>query len=163
MQDENTLKKKMVQADDAFMCQLSQLLRAYDCDTMNMLAWFVADLCDVDVSDMLSSIDKVTFSQARWLFWYTYRYLTKESFARISERTTFDGHSFAWRSIASGITNMSVMIETDNIWRKRWAITKRFINAKNESDNEFINKTSSTPVKVTLTAPKGTKIELKEI
>lgn len=160
--DENSVKRVLSIIDDKFCEDLALLLRTYDYSVMNTLASFVASLCDITVQDMFSSIDKTHISQARWLFWYSYRYITGESFDRIADRAIFEGHRFAMRSVAAGIGNMTDMIAQDGIWRKRWAIVKRFINAKKSVDEDFIAK-NLPETKITLTVPKGTKLEIKEI
>lgn len=163
MTDDKSLRRRWEMSDRDFINELGVLLHRHECDVLNILADFVASLCDVDIPDMFSSIDKTHVAQARWFFWHAYRYITKESFARIAERTKYEGHSFDGRSIAYGITAMSMMVEREAVWKKRWVITKRFIAIKNEADNAFCEEFGcKEPIKVTLTAPKGTKIELKE-
>lgn len=162
--DENNIRREMIKSDERFLDELTGLLRSYDYNLVSSLAHFVAALCNVDVADMLSSIDKSHLSQARWLFWYAYRYITGYSFMHIADVTIYDGHKFAWRSIAGGITNMATLVVQDNIWKKRWAITKRFIVARSDADQVICEKImTNDPIKITVTVPKKTKVEIKEL
>ena len=163
MTDENTARRDLEASSDAFIEQFTTLIRRYDYDPLNLLARFVATLCDVDVADMLTSVDKVRFSQARAFLWFAYRYVTRASFGEIARLTSFDGHSFSTSSVAASIVNMSALTDSDPVWRKRWIITKRFFNAKRAADDAFVAKYDERAIKITLSAPKGTKVELKEI
>lgn len=117
---------------------ITEVLRRYEYDMQAVLADIVASLCDVNVTDMLSSSNKQYLSQARWLFWYAYRVLTQETYEKIAVRTTVDGHTFRPQSIFIGINNMGRMISAaNNVWYMRWEMIKSII--KEDKNNAVAN------------------------
>ena len=136
--------------------ELEHLLRALDNDKMVLLQRVVAWICDVNVADMLSSSHKSPASQARWLFWNAYRFMTGDTFERISQKTQFDGHRFELRAVANGIEKISKLIERDRLWEQRWIDVKRIIKIINGTQRE------EKKYKVTLSVPHEIEVQIKK-
>lgn len=132
MKKEKDYRKEWVNLQECSFKEIELVLRNYDYDSQNMLASFVASICDVDVADMLSASDNAYVSQVRWLYWYALRYMTQDSYQRISERTMLGGCKFTKDGIRKGCEKMNVLIETDDAWLKRWIVIKRMIKFKRE-------------------------------
>lgn len=124
---DDEIKKSWIDIDDAVIQETARLLKNYNYDLCDNLIYFVSAICDIDPYDMLSINDKIHVSQSRWLLWYAWRYMTHESYEKISERAYIEGHKFKTRSVAAGIEKMSKIIEQETIWAKRWAIIKHII------------------------------------
>lgn len=131
-----------------------EYLRGYEQEIGNHLARFVASLCDIEVEEMLSNLKSNYCSQARWLYWYALRYMTNETYDKISERTIYNGHVFTMRAVAQGIEKMGRMVYDNGIWRKRWTILKRIIKMHNEDNKNNV-------VKVLITKPRGVQVEVE--
>lgn len=121
--------------------QACNYLRYHEQDIQKYLANIVASLCDVDAQEMLDNNDIIYNAHARWLFWYAYRYMTNESYDKIAKSTAFNGRPFHLRTIQSGVNKMSMMIESEDIWQKRWAIVKRIIKLRDKKKEEKIDNT----------------------
>lgn len=126
---------------------LKQLLY-YEKDVRSYLVKCIASLCDVDENRILTNTDVVYIAHARWLYWYAYRYMTNESYEKMSINTARDGHKFGYRSIQGGVNKMAMMIAEEPLWQKRWNIIKRIIKLR-DSDDEV--KFDST---ITISVPK---------
>ena len=123
--------------------EIEIVLQRYDYNMQNMLASFVASICDVDVADMLASTDKMHVSQSRWLYWYAYRYMSHETYERISARTAIDGCRFTKDGIRKGIEKMNELINTENVWMGRWMAIKRMIKLKANPHDYYENDFSN--------------------
>lgn len=136
-------------------------LACYDGSIQEYIADTIASLCGVNKNEMFKATDIVYFAHARWLYWYSYRYLTNESYDKISIQSFHGEHKFAQRTIQNGVNKMAMMIEKEPIWKKRWAIVKRIIKLKDESTS--MDFTDST---IVIQVPRGMKekikIEIKE-
>ena len=120
------------------------------------LAEFVASLCSVETERMFSSSNDLDVAQARWLFWYAYRYMTNETYEKIGKLSMpLYGKTFTKVGVASSVNKMYTLIEQKPIWRKRWTIIKRIIKqCENVIDDE-----TQKPIKIIV--PKDANIELK--
>lgn len=114
-------------------------LRNTETEASEYIAECVASLCDVNVEDMLSNTNVIFLVHARWLYWYAYRYMTNESFDKMSHRLKTDSKTFGARSIQKAVTKMSMLIASEPIWSKRWAVVKRIIKLRNNSDKKTDN------------------------
>lgn len=134
------------------------LLRKYNHNMRDYLAAFVADICDVNVCDMLQASSPSSIVFARWLYWYAYRYMTNESYDTIAVKLG-KPRMFTPTNISLSVTKMSMMINNEPIWGKRWSITKKVVKAiLRTSDSEM----NGAPIKVKITHPKGVSVELKQ-
>ena len=122
--------------DDNVINGVCELLNKYNYNLLNNLIRFVASVCNLEPIDMLSISDKIYVSQSRWLLWYAHRYMTHESYEKIAERTCIEGHVFNTRSVAAGIEKMAHIIETEEIWQKRWLAIKKIIKLWRVNDND---------------------------
>lgn len=145
------------------------VLRNYDYVSQDMLAGFVAAICDVDECDMLSSNDNAYVSQVRRFYWFALRYMTHDTYQRISERTALSGCRFTKDGIRKGIEAMGAIIENEPVWTGRWVVTKKMIKLMQDPHSYQINDFSATmprKYKLTLCVPKEYKenveVEIKE-
>lgn len=152
--DDDSIIKSWNDINDRTIKDVCGLLDKYNYDLLNNLIQYVAALCNLDPIDMLSISDKIYVSQSRWLLWYAHRYMTHESYEKIAERTCIEGHVFNTRSVAAGIEKMAHIIETEEIWQKRWAIIKKIIKLWRSNETEE-NK------EITITIPKDWKVKVK--
>lgn len=152
--DDDSIIKSWNDINDRTIKEVCGLLDKYNYDLLNNLIQYVAALCNLDPIDMLSISDKIYVSQSRWLLWYAHRYMTHESYEKIAERTCIEGHVFNTRSVAAGIEKMAHIIETEEIWQKRWAIIKKIIKLWRSNETEE-NK------EITITIPKDWKVKVK--
>lgn len=142
--------------DDAVIRSITKKLSEYEYDLLNNLIYYVAAICNVDPIDMLSVNDKVHISQCRWLLWYAHRYMTHDSYEKISEKTSIEGHRFKTRSIAAGIEKMSKMIAEDKNWEKKWNIIRHIIRLWKNDD-----LTKEKKNQVIIIAPNNIEIKIK--
>lgn len=153
-------RKDLVALDRKSFKEIEVILRRMDYDTQDMVSSFVASICNVDVADMLSSSNNLHLAQSRSLYWYAMRYLTKDTYQRISERSKLDGHAFSPESIAISIPKMTELIENDSVWKRRWVIVRRMLNLLQDPQNynvsDFTNP-SPQKYKILLQVPSGTR------
>lgn len=128
-------------------------LLGFEKDVQVYLAKCVASLCDVAEEKMLSDCNTVYVAQARWLYWYAYRYMTNETYEKIADNTErMCGKRFTKQGVASSINKMSALIENEPVWKKRWAIIKRIIKLRDVDNDKKADNT------ITINIPK----ELRE-
>lgn len=160
MKTDQEIKREWMDLRSKSFKEIERVLRKYDYDTQDMLASFVASICNVDVADMLSSCDKLHIAQSRWLFWYAMRYVTHETYERIAERTMICGNRFSSRAVGAGITKMNGMIDTNDEWKQRWMVIKRMVKLKEDPmsyyENDFSNP-NPQKYKIMLQVPKALK------
>lgn len=132
---DDEIKRSWTEIDDSIIQNVTTLLKDYNYDLLDNLIYFVSAICEIDPYDMLSVNDKIQISQARWLLWYSWRYMTHESYEKIACRACIEGHRFKTRGVAAGIEKMSKIIEQETIWSKRWAIIKHIIKMWKKKDD----------------------------
>lgn len=135
------------------------------CDALNgheamirsCLSDFVASLCGVSKEEMMSGQGGVDVTQARWLFFYAYKYMTGDTCERIgSFVSSADGGTYRAQSVSYGISQMSSYIDSFHVWNKRWTILKSVIKKVRDLKIEE----SPTDKSVKIIVPKDTKVEL---
>ena len=114
------------------------------------LADVIASLCGISAKEMLSDTNATHLAQPRWLYWYAYRYMTGESFLKMTKVLKVGSKTFTEKGIQGGVEKMSAMIESEPIWGKRWSIVKRIIKL-NEETKENISDT------IVINVPKNIK------
>lgn len=134
--DDDDVLKSWQTIDDITINGVCELLNKYNYSLLDNLIRFVSAVCNLDPIDMLSISDKIYVSQSRWLLWYAYRYMTHESYEKVAERTCVEGHVFNTRSVAAGIEKMAHIIETEEVWQKRWLVIKKIIKLWRSNDND---------------------------
>lgn len=138
------------------MDNICDLLRNYERNIMAHLADFVAAICNVDSERMFSTCNDLDVAQARWLFWYAYRYMTGETYEKIGRLSQpIYGKTFTKVGVASSVNKMYSLIERQPIWRKRWTIVKRIIKMQNSMELE-------PHIPVTITIPKNVELTIKK-
>lgn len=155
MKEEYFVLEKMSEIDRQMLDSICNILREHESKIRYWLAYFVSSLCNVDMNKMLTDCNTLSVAQSRWLFWYSYRRMTNETYEKIAKVSSqYYGKSFTTATIANGITKMTQMIECEPIWTKRWVIIKRIIKQYRENliDNE-------EPIKIVI--PKNARVELK--
>lgn len=162
MSYDNDVSNKLQEIETSYLDEVLECLKKRDIAIRNFLADVVATLCDVDKNAMLTTGNVVNISQARWLFWYAYRYMTSESYAKIADITaSLNGKHFTLQSVASSVSRMAMMIDKEPMWKKRWEILRRIIKSnENTTSEKNIDNT------IVIHVPKGIKefinIEIKE-
>ena len=153
---EEEIKNELADNERIAMKCVCDTLLNYEGRVRNYLADFVASLCNVEKEKMFSENNSLDVAQARWLFWYAYRYMTGETYEKIG-RISHDtyGKTFTKVGVASSVNKMSVMIEQQPIWKKRWTIVKRIIRIT----NSLIDENTEEPIKIII--PKNANVELK--
>ena len=153
---EEEIKNELADNERIAMKCVCDTLLNYEGRVRNYLADFVASLCNVEKKKMFSENNSLDVAQARWLFWYAYRYMTGETYEKIG-RLSYDtyGKTFTKVGVASSVNKMSVMIEQQPIWKKRWTIVKRIIRIT----NSLIDENTEEPIKIII--PKNANVELK--
>lgn len=131
-------------------------LRHHELDMQEYLADTVAALCNVRKETMLGGSEKAYIAQARWLFWYAYRYMTGETLEKIANMTLLNGgHKFTTCGIGQSINKMTILISSDPLWEKRWNIIKRIIKLRDAKQEEPQDTT------IVVRVPKGLKEKIK--
>lgn len=143
--------------DNAYIDEVCRLLRLHETNIQEYMVDCVASICDVDKLDMMTNVSNLNTIHSRWLFWYAYRYMTKDSFSHISHITLRYGKKFTEQSVSSSVIKMGNMIDNDTIWAKRWAIIKRIIKLR---DSTLSDENQNAVVIVQY--PKNVEIKLKE-
>ena len=135
---------------------ICSVLSAYEGNIRLCLSKFVAALCDVEIERMFSNDNHLDVAQARWLFWYAYRYMTGETYEKIGKLSEpLYGKSFTKVGVAASVNKMYELIEQQPIWRKRWTIVKRII----KQTNSLVEDETQEPIKIII--PKNANVEFK--
>ncbi len=142
--------------DNAYIDEVCRLLRLHETNIQEYMVDCVASICDVDKLDMMTNVSNLNTIHSRWLFWYAYRYMTKDSFSHISHITLRYGKKFTEQSVSSSVNKMGNMIDNDTIWAKRWAIIKRIIKLR---DSTLSDENQNAVVIVQY--PKNVEIKLR--
>ncbi len=157
MISDKEIKETIERMDKGVWQDIDMMLRKHDFNMTAMLSHFVASICDVDVADIFSVNNKAYCTQARWMFWYAYRYMTRETYERIAERTAFDGHKFHTQAIVHGINSFAKLIDYDTAWAHKWHIIKHIIKIKNDAQVVQEEKTQ-----ISITVPKNVEVKIKK-
>lgn len=153
---EEEIKQNLEENERITMQCVCDTLSNYEGRIRTYLANFVASLCNVDIDKMFSESNCIDVAQARWLFWYAYRYMTNETYEKIGKLTgSVYGKTFTKVGVASSVNKMYTLIEQQPIWRKRWTIVKRIIKMQNEMEFE-------PQVPISITIPKNVKLTIKK-
>lgn len=153
---EEEIKQELANNEQRMIECVCNALSNYELDMRTYLARFVSSLCDVEIERMLSDDNHLDVAQARWLFWYAYRYMTNETYEKISKLSeSMYKRKFTKTCVASSVNKMYTMIEQQPIWRKRWTIVKRIIKLQNEIVFE-------PQIPITITIPKNVELTIKK-
>ena len=137
------------------------LFRDSEIDMMTYLADTVASLCNIDKDEMLSKTARPHIANARWLYWYAYRYMTRETYEKIAEMTNriAKGH-FTASTICSACNRMEELKSSEPMWQKRWNTIKRIVRMRDCSGSG--NDEYTITVCVPRELKEMIKIEVKE-
>lgn len=153
---EEEIKQELEENERMTMKCVCDTLLNYEGNIRTYLADFVASLCNVDRDVMFSESNSLDVAQARWLFWYAYRYMTNETYEKIGKLSgELYGKTFTKVGVAVSVNKMYTLIEQQPIWRKRWTIIKRIIKLQNEMVFE-------PQVPITITIPKNVELTIKK-
>ena len=137
---------------------ICETLQGYEATIHRHLADFVAALCNVEKEKMFADCNQADVSQARWLFWFAYRYMTNETYAKIGDMTSANyGKRFTKQGVAASVNKMAALIEQEPVWKKRWSIIKRIIKAQHTLIDE---EAQEHPIRIVV--PKNVKVELRK-
>ena len=132
---EDEYKAEWKHVDSECVNQALDCLRQHDVNIHEYLASIIASLCDVTAEEMFSNKNTLYMAQARWLFWYAYRYMTNETYEKMSLRVMrLHGKKFTPQGVGMSINKMSQMIDTEPLWAKRWSIAKKIIKLRERQD-----------------------------
>lgn len=164
MKSEEKIKSELMSIHDATIETACGLLRKYEYDIQDYLLHFVASICDVDAQDIFSVHDKIYISQVRWFFWHAYRYMTNETYEKISVITKKRfGYEVTPSGIGISINKMAGLISSESLWTKRWIVVRRIIKMHNETDISA-NKTDEAHrqlVKMIVTHPSNVELKIE--
>jgi hypothetical protein len=152
---EEEIKKELEENERKTIQCICDTLTNYEGRIRLYLADFIASLCEVDKDKMFSACNELDVAQARWLYWYAYRYMTGETYEKIGKLSGLYGKTFTKVGVAASVNKMYTLIEQQPIWRKRWVIVKRIIKVQNEMLVE-------PPIPVTITIPKNVELTIKK-
>lgn len=161
MKSDNDIAQDLKDIDQQTVDVVCDILRQYSTKTSVYLANMVASVCDVDVDEMLTDTKHLQNSHARWFFWFAYRYMTNENYDSIA-RKTGTKRTFTVGSIGYCISKMSMMVESEPIWVKRWTIIKRVIKAILDNGGDNIGARQET-LTFKVQPPKGIDVKLQVI
>ena len=154
---EEEIKNELADNERIAMKCVCDTLLNYEGRVRNYLADFVASLCNVETERMFSDDNHLDVAQARWLFWYAYRYMTNETYEKIGKLSgELYGKVFTKVGVASSVNKMNMMIEQQPIWKKRWTIVKQIIKLQSEMVFE-------PQIPVTIAVPKNVELTIKKV
>lgn len=154
---EEEIKQNLEENERLMMTCVCDTLVNYERCVRTYLADFIASLCNVETERMFSDDNHLDVAQARWLFWYAYRYMTNETYEKIGKLSgELYGKVFTKVGVASSVNKMNIMIEQQPIWKKRWAIVRRIIKTQNEIVFE-------PQIPVTIAVPKNVVLTIKKV
>lgn len=158
-EEERKTLDNITTAEDEVLQNVCDMLRGYESNVNKWLAYYVASICNVDVKKMMSRSNVMNVAQARWLYWYAIRYMTGQSYPEIAENTFTIYHArFAKQGVGQAINKMSMMIDSELLWKRRWTMVKRIIKAcANDVDTERQAKESA---EITITYPSNVNVKL---
>lgn len=146
--------------------RICELLNGHEDAIRYYLADFVANLCNVSVDRMLSETSVAYMSQARAFFWYSLRYMTNETYDKLSEYTvSHGGYRFTPNGIGQAINKMDALIEKEPIWKKRWVIIRKLIKKYHAARiNPNVSPAETQDVRIIVYRPKcvDVKVEIKD-
>lgn len=152
---EEEIKQNLEENERITMKCVCDTLSAYGGRIRLYLADFIASLCNVEKEKIFSTCNNLDVAQARWLFWYAYRYMTNETYEKIGKLSgELYGKTFTKVGVAASVNKMYELIENGGIWRKRWLIVKRIIKIS----NTLIEEQENQPIKIII--PKDANVEL---
>lgn len=152
---EEEIKQNLEENERITMNCVCDTLSSYGGRIRLYLADFIASLCNVEKEKMFSTCNNLDVAQARWLFWYAYRYMTNETYEKIGKLSgELYGKTFTKVGVAASVNKMYELIENGGIWRKRWLIVKRIIKIS----NTLIEEQENQPIRIVV--PKEANVEL---
>lgn len=113
-------------------------LGKYEEDIKNVLADCVASVCNIKKEEMMEGTHTAYLAQARWLFWYSYRYMTNETYEKIAKQTSTPIHKFSTSSVRDCVNKMGMMIASEHLWQRRWNIIKNIIKQRCKEKEEKV-------------------------
>lgn len=140
--------------DVCVLSKITELLQDYNGSHIQLLANTVAAVCDVNIDEMLSDNGKIHNTHARYLYWYSIRYLTHDSNTVIA-KTSIPNKTYATDSVRKGINYVIKLIDSHPEWAKRWRAVKRVVST---IKNETIEKKD----KIIISVPDGIEVEIKK-
>lgn len=136
-----------------------ELIREYNDLSDDLFANVIASICDVSVEDLMTDSGHLRNSHARWFYWFAYRYMTNESYGSIAEKTR-KRRLFTESCVGICVAKMSMMIEQEPMWGKRWVIAKRIIKSIQSCECSIGDETPTT-ITLKVTYPKGVIVKVQ--
>lgn len=153
---DSEIVKSIDDNDRAVANRICEALRSYKGCIDARLASFVSAVCNVDIEDFASPNREVEVAQTRWLYWYAYRYMTNSTYKAICDihKRQF-GKVYTAQNVAASVKKMTVMIDREPIWKKRWHAIRNIIKSQHEVAEE-------PPIPITITVPKNVEVTIKK-
>jgi len=105
---EEEIKQNLEENERITMNCVCDTLSAYGGRIRLYLADFIASLCNVEKEKMFSTCNNLDVAQARWLFWYAYRYMTNETYEKIGKLSgELYGKTFTKVGVAASVNKMA--------------------------------------------------------
>lgn len=136
--DEN-VKEKWDSIDHENLEKAFFYLKKSNVDIKDYLAEIVANLCDINTEDIMIKSMASHIVKPRWLYWFAYRYVTRESYVQMAYSLNINGKKFTPSGIMYGVGCMSTLIDTEPLWNRRWTNIKRIIKLKEQNDKQIDN------------------------
>lgn len=162
MKTDEEIRRDWNDIDNRVIVQVCNLLRTHSDLVLSYIADLVSSLCDVSIDEMLSNSQQSPIAQARWLWWYSYRYMTNEPLHKIAKMTVErGGYAFTPNGIGQAVNKMATLIDSEPIWLKRWTIIKHVINLQKESNEK--EKQEKVAIHIPKELKGKVKFEIKEV
>lgn len=156
---EQVATDKASNAEDKVLEKVCAILNGYESRITVWLAELTAAICGVDAKAMLSRNGTHPVAQARWLYWYAYRYVFNATYAEIGRQATYySKRRHSAQNVASSIQKISLMIEQEPLWTHRWNVLKKILKTATKETAKAKWKEDAT-VEVRIIAPANVKIE----
>ena len=115
---EEQISNSLQEITDDSIQQICELLKKHESSIQEYIAHYVASLCDIEYDKMMGNNKTYYAAQCRWLYWYSYRYMTSEPYISMSKRIGRHGHKYTASAITIGVNKMSKMVESDSVSSK---------------------------------------------
>lgn len=130
----NEKEKTFDELSEYHFKQACEHIRLCEISVQKRLHELTASLCDIDKDKMFENTDVVFIAHARWFYWYAYRYMTNESYDKIALQDFHGLHKFNARTVQNAVSKMSMMIENEPLWKRRWLVVRKLIKIYNKED-----------------------------
>lgn len=131
---EEQVRREWGEEQENHLSRIREALRNYDISPAIFLANAAAGICGVDLDVLRNSKFGIGgASHARWLFLYSYRMMTNDTYAEMVKVVGDMGMSFSLDGIRKAVDLMGQLIRTEVKWKRRWIEMQKVINIITET------------------------------